>query len=206
MDWDRFAFDYRYELDGLIPCLIRVEANKEAALSLVLPPEWRDQLDKSNRVRAVYGTTALEGNPLSEAEVSKQIEILDKQGNEAFHAPKLSREQIQILNSDSAQTWVRQRFQPGSAPLQVRDILEMHRIVTNRSDTTNNVPGRFRTFPVTVGSPDAGGVHKGAPHERVESLMEGFIEFINSRKMLESEHPVTRALLAHFFLVTIHPF
>ena len=35
--------------------------------------------------------------------------------------------------------------------------------------------------------------------------MEEFTKFINSRK-LRSRHPVIRALLAHFFLVTIHPF
>lgn len=206
MEWEKFAFEYRYEFDGLLPHLVTIEANKEAALNLLLPPEWRQQLDKLNRVRAVYGTTALEGNPLSEAEVSKQIDILDEQGNQALESPKLTREQIQILNSTLAQAWVKGRFQPGSAPIQVFDILEIHRMVTEQSDTKNNVPGKFRTFPVTVGSPEAGGVHKGAPHAEIESLMDSFVEFVNSRKMVESQHPVIRALLAHFFLVTIHPF
>jgi len=206
MEFENFEFEYRYKFDGLLPHLVTIEANKEAALNLLLPPEWREQLDKLNRVRAVYGTTALEGNPLSEAEVSKQIDILDQQGNQALEAPKLTREQIQILNSSLAQAWIRGRFQPGSAPIQVFDILEMHRMVTEQSDTTNNVPGKFRTFPVTVGSPEAGGVHKGAPHAEIESLMDSFVEFVNSRKMIEGEHPVVRALLAHFFLVTIHPF
>ncbi len=35
--------------------------------------------------------------------------------------------------------------------------------------------------------------------------MEDYIRFINSPE-LEGNHPVIRALLAHFFLVTIHPF
>ena len=35
--------------------------------------------------------------------------------------------------------------------------------------------------------------------------MEQFVEFVNSREQ-KALHPVTRALLAHFFLVTIHPF
>ena len=35
--------------------------------------------------------------------------------------------------------------------------------------------------------------------------MEELISFVNSKK-LQSEHPVVQALLAHFFLVTIHPF
>ena len=68
MDWERFEFDYRFEINapGL---LITIEAYRGAAYNLMLPPEWRDQLDRLNRVRAVHGTTALEGNPLSEEQV-----------------------------------------------------------------------------------------------------------------------------------------
>jgi len=58
---------------------------------------------------------------------------------------------------------------------------------------------------VTVGSEDMGGVHRGAPHEEVERLMSEYLAFVNSAKLMK-EHSVVRALLAHFFLVTIHPF
>src|SRR2546428_13199235 len=82
MNWEGFKFDYRLDFEELFSHFVSIEAYKEAALNLVLPPDWRDQLDKLNRVRAVYGSTALEGNPLSEAEVSHQIEILEQQGIE----------------------------------------------------------------------------------------------------------------------------
>lgn len=76
MEWRRFSFDYQLRLDALTPDLIRIEASREAALNLVLPPDWKTQLDRLNRVRAVHGTTALEGNPLSEAEVGRQMDLL----------------------------------------------------------------------------------------------------------------------------------
>jgi len=96
MDWDRFTYDYRLESTGeLLSPLITIEAYKEAALNLVLPPDWRTQLDKLNRVRVVHGTTALEGNPLSEAEVSRQMDILDETGSVA-PSNNLTKEQIQI--------------------------------------------------------------------------------------------------------------
>ena len=66
-------------------------------------------------------------------------------------------------------------------------------------------PGALRTFSVTVGSPDSGGVHTGAPHETLPDLMQGLVGFVNSKR-LGDKHPVVGALLAHFFLVTIHPF
>ena len=204
MDWGKFTFEYEYSFPSLLGQIIVVEANKQAVLDLVLPPEWKDQLDKLNRVRAVYGTTALEGNPLSEAEVSHQMELT--QGQIGAQPGKATREQQQIRNSALAQNWVKDRFRLGSAPITVTDILEMHEMVTQYSDTKNNIPGRFRSHSVQVGSEDMGGVHVGAPSADIPSLMEKYIEFINSREMVEGQHPVMRALLAHFFLVTMHPF
>ena len=173
-------------------------------MNLFLPPDWRETLNKLNRIRAIHGTTAIEGNPLSEAEVSRQIEA---QEQSAHHqdATQLSKEQIQIRNAGAAQTWVQERFKPGSDLFSLVDILNMHKMITENADMTNNTPGRLRTFSVHVGSPSLGGVHRGAPHEELPDLMNRYIEFLRSRKM-EAEHPAVRALLAHFFLVTIHPF
>jgi Fic family protein len=206
MDWERFTYDYDFDPTSraLRGHVIMIEAYKEAALNLILPPEWRSQLDKLNRVRVVHGTTALEGNPLSEAEVSRQMEILDETGG-AGRPGNLTREQVQIRNAGIAQAWVKSRFPPGSPPLCCEDLLDMHRMITEHSDTHNNIPGQWRTFPVTVGSSDIGGVHRGAPHERLPRLMEEYITFVNHPRLLET-HPVIRALLAHFFLVTVHPF
>jgi cell filamentation protein, protein adenylyltransferase len=49
-------------------------------------------------------------------------------------------------------------------------------------------------------------VHKGAPEKEVPRLMDEFVDFVNHRRQAEGHHPVIRALLSHFFLVTIHPF
>src|SRR5713101_8341090 len=108
MDWNKFDFEYKYEVEGLTSPIVLIEAYKEAALNLVLPPEWRDQLDRLNRVRAVYGTTALEGNPLSEAEVSHQIEILEKKEttSDSDTSENFTKEQLQIRNAGRAQLWV----------------------------------------------------------------------------------------------------
>lgn len=203
MDWTLFNFDYHLNVTGIIPDIISIEAYREAAQNLVLPPDWRGQLDRLNRIRAIYGTTALEGNPLSEAEVSQQIDIIDQPA--PAPSENVTKEQLQIRNAGLAQAWVIERFHPDSAPLGIPDILAMHRMITEHSDVTNNLPGRFRTFSVVVGSQDMGGVHRGAPHETVPQLMDEFIAFVTSRKLTE-QHPVIRALLSHFFLVTIHPF
>lgn len=205
MDWEKFRFEYRYDNSGLINVIVAIEASREAAMShLILPPDWRDTLNRLNRVRAVHGTTAIEGNPLSEAEVSRQIEIQEESAADPPGA-KPNREQIQIRNAGAAQKWVQERFQPGSAPFALSDILRMHEMITENADTANNAPGSLRNFSVTVGSPLLGGVHRGAPHERLPALMDEYIGLLRSDRMA-AEHPAIRALLAHFFLVTLHPF
>lgn len=198
MDWQTFNFEYRLDGPGLAVLLIEIEASRKAVEKLLLPPDWRDQLDRLNRIRTIRGTTALEGNPLSEAQVR---ELLDRK----TEADSTTRESRQIENADAAQNWVRERFRPGEAPLAVPDILRMHELLTRGSDDVNNVPGRLRVYGVQVGTPELGGVHLGAPHEELPQLLDDFVVFVNSRRVRD-EHPVVRALLAHFFLVTIHPF
>ena len=199
--WEGFSFEYTLNQQDLFSDLIAIEGHKQAALNLMLPQEWQAQLDRLNRVRAVHGTTAIEGNPFTEAEVDLQI-FGQSQGQESRH---LSKEQLQIRNAQRAQEWVRQRFGPGSSPVNLEDLLRMHQLITEESDEGKNIPGRLRNYVVNVGSPEMGGVHYGAPDETLGELMEEFISFLHSRRF-QQNHPVVKALLAHFFLVTIHPF
>ena len=203
MDWDNFTFEYKLNTDGILSDIVSIEAHKQSAQNLILPPDWRNQLDQLNRVRAVHGTTALEGNPLSEAEVSRQIEIAEQPAEDS--GLRATKEQQQIRNAGLAQEWVRTRFVPDRAPLNVEDIFRMHKMLTESSDEIHNTPGKFRNFSVVVGSPDLGGVHRGAPQGDIPRFMDEYVEFINSRAA-NNLHPAIRALLAHFFLVTIHPF
>ncbi len=181
-----------------MPLLIQIEGRKEAAMSLLLPSEWKERLDLLNRIRTIHGSTALEGNPLSETQIGRFLE--GKIGLDP-----MSRDMQQIQNADIAQEWVRSRFEPGKPPIRLEDILQMHKLMTRISDETNNIPGRFRCHDVQVGKQELGGVHVGAHYEDLPRLMCEFVRFVNSPE-LKNEHPVVRALLAHFFLVTIHPF
>ena len=198
MDWRAFSFDYRLVSENLTAQLIEIEANRKAVTTLLLPPEWKQQLDRLNRVRTIHGTTALEGNPLSEDQVAEYLERVDEH-------PASTKEKLQIDNASAAQEWVRSRFHRGAPPIKLLDILHMHLLMTQHSDEQDNVPGRLRTHGVQAGTEELGGVHICAPHEDVPRLMDDFVGFVNSRQ-LRSQHPVVRALVAHFFLVTIHPF
>jgi len=42
MDWLKFEFDYRLDLTRLTPHILAVEAHRQAVLTRVLPPQWRE--------------------------------------------------------------------------------------------------------------------------------------------------------------------
>ena len=203
MNWEVFGFEYRLDREGLFDSLVQIEAFKEAALNLVLPADWHSSLDRLNRIRAVHGTTALEGNPLSEEEVGHQMELIESP--DAGKNAAASKEQLQIRNTGLAQEWVKTRFTKDHSPINLNELLYMHETITKGSDEHNNLPGCFRNFPVQVGTEELGGIHRGAPYERLRQIMDDYIRFIRSDRY-EDEHPVVQALIAHFFLVTIHPF
>jgi Fic family protein len=71
--------------------------------------------------------------------------------------------------------------------------------------TGEYAPGTLRSMPVQVGRREVGGLHMGAPVNRLPRVMDEYVRFITSERV-RALHPVIQALIAHFFLVTIHPF
>jgi hypothetical protein len=165
MYWPAFEFNYRLDLARLVPHIAAVESYRQAAVTRVLPPQWREQ-------------------PAGPDSNSPQ--------------------DLKAANLAKARAWVNERFAPASAPLSLDDLLTMHRIA---ADPTNPecTPGTLRTLAVQVGRREVGGLHLGAPAESLPRLMEQYLQFITSEKSMKL-HPVMHALVAHFFLVTIHPF
>ena len=169
MDWLKFEFDYRLDLQRLTPHILAVEAHRQAALTRVLPPQWREP---------------------SPAEAL--AELTDE---------KL---QSGIRNTAKARAWVNERFGPGTLPIALADLMTMHRMVADGA-TGEYAPGALRSLPVQVGRREVGGLHMGAPTNWLPRLMNEYVQFITGERLC-SLHPVIQALVAHFFLVTIHPF
>jgi Fic family protein len=110
-----------------------------------------------------------------------------------------------IRDTDQALAWVQQRFQPGSARLSLPDILTIHGMVAQQSGLEEGDAGLLRKTPVRVGRASVGGFHMGAPAETLPRLMDQYVEFVNSSS-LHGLPPIMHALVAHFFVDTLHPF
>jgi Fic family protein len=115
---------------------------------------------------------------------------------------------LELLNNNAsrAQAWVRQRFIPGSAPISLDDILAMHRMVAEEAGVRYDNVGVLRKDGQKVVVGDTGiGYHAGAPAVRLPHLMDDYLQFISSASLASMPAPI-HALVAHFFLATIHPF
>lgn len=183
--WPEFEFEFRLDVQQLLPHIAAIETCKEAAANAVLPPQWREPI----RCDEAAGTPE---NGVAESLLSPSSIALRKQ-------------QLRLRNASPTLAWVRSRFAPGSAAISLADILHMHRLVADESGVYTNEGGALRTTGVEVGWRGSGGLHAGAPPEKLPRLMDQYVSFMNDASL--SRLPaVIHALVAHFFFTTIHPF
>ena len=184
MYWPAFEFSFRLDIRRLLPHIAAIEASQEAALSRVIPPQWRE-------APAAEGSPPLDG--LAEQLTPEQIGA--------------RKEQLHRRNASGAQAWVRQRFVPGSAALSLDDILQMHRLSAEESGLRFGEPGilRHSGMAITVGRAEVGGIHFGAPETRLQPLMEEYVQFVNGGNVAGLP-AIMHAVVAHFFFTTVHPF
>ena len=203
MDWNEFSYKFLL-LKDFSEVLISIEAYRRTVEQILIPNAWKTELNRLNRIRAIHGTTAIEGNLLSEEQVRDLLEG-SSLGPES-EVPR-SADQLQVQNAERAQEWIRERINAHQdVALDLDDLLHLHKLVTDGERSTQNLPGRLRAHSVVVGTEELGGVHLGAPHDRLHELVSQFLKWLYSREALDKLHAVVRALIAHFFLVTIHPF
>ncbi len=211
-DWVTFDFDYSLDFRALVPHIVAIESYQEAAFTRVLPRRWfgASNHDSARSADSSVGQLPQESQRLQENQASHQnpaIDISEEGPPEKGASEKDTFENFQIKSAVAAQarSWAKLRFFPGSAPISLGDILTMHRMIGGRSTADYNRPGILRTLPVQVGRAIVGGIHMGAPGNRLPLLMEQYIQFINSERLLSLPAAI-RALLAHFFFDTLHPF
>ena len=149
------------------------------------------RMKQESYYRHVHHTTAIEGNTFTLAQTRAVVE------NRMAIAGKSIMEHNEIIGLDAALSYVNNTLVQRIGAITVDDILEIHKRVLGYVDPVE--AGRFRTTQVYVGEfvpPEA---------SEIDRLMNEFIEWLNSDLAFEL-HPIELAALAHYKLVTIHPF
>ncbi|MEA4869263.1 MAG: Fic family protein [Christensenella sp.] len=156
-----------------------------------LTAQLHDEINRLQIIHQVRGTTGIEGNTLSENAVE---EVLRKQ------APKDAEERETLNAYRALQAIFREKIGMGDCCVSEEMIKRLHTLLTDGLNQNDNVPGQYRLQKIKVGHN-----FEGERFENIPAQMKAFLQYINSEEVRKYGELI-RAVLAHFYLVTIHPF
>jgi Fic family protein len=155
-----------------------------------LPKALLTNLTEWFRVELTYTSNALEGNTLTAIETAIIIEKGITIGG------KTIQEHLEATNHAKAFDFIMDFVKNGPGAITEKSIVHIHDIILKGIDDTN--VGRYRNCAVRIL-----GSRTVLPNPaKVPELMVDFVTWLNSTPI----HPVELAALAHYKLVTIHPF
>jgi Fic family protein len=196
--WDvRFDLNIDQTDQRLLNAVYGAQALGSVIRRIPLPPLARERIDRLNILRAVRGTTALEGSPLSEDEVQR---VLDQPEGQTVLPSSRAKEEIEVRNARQAMRYIAITVdRDEGTPVTETLIREIHRIITSNIDYANNQPGRYRGHGVTAGE------YRPPGADQLERLMAEFVAWINGPSV-RGYDPIISAVAAHFYFISIHPF
>jgi len=196
-----FALSLNYDMPKIREKLIEARSIYSSIRAIPILPQLLTQLEEELIKRSIFGTAAIEGNPLSEKEVGK---VLDEQkANKELNQPER-----QISNLRNAYNAIKAIVIDSSKRfmLDEKTIKKIHSIITTGVEEKNNDPGQYRNIEIKVGDAAHGGIYTPPKIlDDMKPLMKEFMSWINSDELLR-EDPAVRAALAHYYLALIHPF
>jgi Fic family protein len=201
--WIRFHLELTKEDPALWILLGEAASKCEHIAGIPIQPDDLDHLNAVYLAKGVQATTAIEGNTLSEEEVLAQIKgKLELSPSREY----LGTETANIIAACN-QILQQAREQPLDAitPSQIQEYNKQ--VLANLEAADHVSPGEYRTNSVVVG-----GVYRGAPAEDCEYLMDQLCEWLNGdtfkakKPYSETVFALIKAVIAHLYLVWIHPF
>ena len=169
----------------------KIDTWKDALSKAPLTAQLHSELNRLQIIHQVKGTTGIEGNTLSEEAVEEVIRD---------RSPK-DTEEIETLNAYKALSYmISEKVGADECCVTEGMIKKLHEIITDSLDQNDNVPGQYRLQKIKVGHN-----FEGERFENIPEQMRAFVNYINSDSV-KKWGELIRAVIAHFYLVTIHPF
>jgi len=201
----KFSFSAKYSYEQLIELLVEARVLCKTINDLPILPKYSSRINEKLIRKSIFGTAAIEGNPLREEEVGK---ILAQEGSIDISE---DRYETEIRNLKEAYEWVDSlEVTPDNQVLSEEKIKLLHKIITKDIQHEHNTPGNYRNNKVLVGDNDHGGVYTPPKilHD-VKMLMDEFFLWINSDEFIKTDNKnmvIIRAALTHYYICLIHPF
>lgn len=173
-----------------------IEAAKEVIENAPLVPSFEKQFQSDAIMRTVYHGTHIEGNDLTMIQTKRVLE-----GQEVVGRP---RDVLEVVNYRNVVSLIDELAQKRGG-YDIDMLTDIHKTTVTKIVPEEKV-GVIRTTQVVIREESSGQVIFTPPSfVEVPYLLEDFLEWLNSQESQEV-HPVLRAAIAHYVLVTIHPF
>jgi len=195
----KFYFSYLYDFNKISKYLLESNILYTTINELPILPNLSSSLEEEIIKRSIFGTAAIEGNPLSVEKVSKIIE--DKDSN--LLKIKAERE---IHNLKKTYEFVKKFDNQLDLILTEKMVKQIHNLITKDIEYNGNISGKYRNHLVKVGDSMHGGIYTPPKIIKdIKNLMNEYITWINTESILKLD-PFLRSALAHYHFALIHPF
>ena len=144
------------------------------------------RLRKINRVKTIRGSTAIEGNTLSEEQITAVLE------GKRVVAPK--KEIDEVLGAAAAYEQIE-----NIDPYKVKDLLKVHKLMMGG---LVDEAGAFRSKSVGVIDGAGNVIHMAPKAEQVPTLVKSLFKWLND----SGAHPLIKSCVFHYEFEFIHPF
>jgi len=169
-------------------------------IDLPILPDLAASLEEELIRRSIFGTAAIEGNPLNEEQVAEIIKSNKNLGS----TKRAIKEIVNLKNTYSLID--NMAFNEKKFIINESNVLVIHQTITEGIDYNRNFPGKYRNHEVKVGNKEHGRIYTPPKFKKdIMNLMNELIRWLNSDDLLNLD-PIMRAALAHYHLALIHPF
>ena len=174
--------------------ILEIEKNKFALNSVTIPTNLSNKFRKNTKKRSSYASNKIEGNPLT----YEQAETAINSNNRHFLKPEQ-----EIRNYYLALEFLDKKLEKKES-LSIKLILEVQRIICE-GESEEKIGLRKAMPPgflFAVWNDDQTPAYIPPEWNEVPKLLEDLISYINT----SADHPLIKAAVIHYELVTIHPF
>jgi len=200
--WLTFSVDFRPAPVSFWTTLGECYSKCEHIAGVPLRPDVAEILHRVYLAKGIGGTTAIEGNTLSEAEVLKHVEgKLEVPPSKEYLKKEIDnilQEQNRMLDRVAHQKVL---------PITVDRLMELNKVVLRGLALDDDVvPGEIRTYSVGVMT------YKGAPWNECQRLLDRLCDWLNGEDFepclgLNAGHmAILKAIIGHLYIEWIHPF
>ncbi len=188
-------FWYFY-LPALQRIIHEIDSNGKDSLYKAVSKEIENELVKNSLIEEAFYSSVIEG---AFSTIKRMRELVAGKDS-----PKDNSEQM-IVNNYKAMQFI---FQEKHKDLSVDLILELHRIITDKTleKGQESFAGKFRDDQVYIQDSNGRIIYTPPQADKVPESMMKLVEWVNQTENSVFIHPIIKAAMIHFHLVYIHPF